>query len=337
MGGGGWRLARGRGARSAQLPLVVCAVLAAVILLLGKAEASIFDRARAALSDWASPALEYVREPLSAIERWVDGIGGIFSVYDENVQLKRENAELRKWQNVALSLERRAERYGLLINAVPDGEIPSIVARVIGHSSRPFIKTMILNAGAEDGVKPGQAVVDDRGMIGRVYLTGERTAWVILLTDLNSRVPVSVEPKNTPAILAGDNTPMPALDSLPPNATITPGGRVLTSGDGGLLPPGLPIGVVVADDSGPHVALFADSNVADYVQVLDYVVPQSPPPEAAFEATLPGARLPNPGPETDTDETGQGETGQGEAGQDEADMGDGDTAANVARATQGGG
>ena len=65
---------------------------------------------------------------------------------------------------------------------------------------------MILDAGKAQGIKPGQAVVDARGMIGRIFLTGNHTAWVILLTDLNSRIPVNVEPGNAQAIMAGDNT-----------------------------------------------------------------------------------------------------------------------------------
>ncbi len=190
MVGNGWRLSRGRGSGAAQLPLAVCAVIAIIVVLLGKAEASIFDRARAKLSDFMAPVLEQVREPLSGLERWIDGLGTFFSVYQENIRLKQENAELRHWQNVALSLERRVGRYELLLHAVADSELPSISARVIGQSSHPFVKTMILNAGNAEGVKSGQAVVDDRGLLGRIYLSGERSSWVILLTDLNSRIPV---------------------------------------------------------------------------------------------------------------------------------------------------
>ena len=100
--------------------------------------------------------------------------------------------------------------------------MPSITARVIGESNRPFVKTMILNAGTEHGVRKGQAVADDRGLIGRIYLTGERTSWVIRLTDLSSRVPVMIETSQRRAILAGDNTPTPALDLDLAGGTATP-------------------------------------------------------------------------------------------------------------------
>jgi rod shape-determining protein MreC len=257
-------------------------VLALIIVLLGKAESSIFDSVRAKLSDWTAPVLEGVREPLSGFQKWVENIGGIFTVYDENIRLKQEIAELRKWQEVAGSLQRRLERYEILLKAVPDQGMPTVQARVIGQSSRPFIKTMILNAGMRQGVKAGQAVVDDRGLIGRVYVTGRRTAWVILLTDLDSRIPVTIEPSNRRAIMAGDNSSAPVLElDSPVAARPKAGSRVYSSGDGGQMPAGLPVGVVVGADDDLRVALFADADATDFVHVIDYQVPDHPAPNAA--------------------------------------------------------
>ncbi len=262
--------------------VALCGVAAIAIALLGKAQASIFDSARAKITDITGPALLEVRAPLLALENWVESLGTVFTVYRENLELKRENAELRRWQDVALSLENRVKRYEQLLNAVPEEIMPSITARVIGESNRPFVKTMILNAGTDHGVRKGQAVADDRGLIGRIYLTGERTSWVIRLTDLSSRVPVVIETSQRRAILSGDNTPAPALDLDLAGGTATPevatdGDRVLSTGDGGLLPAGVPVGVVVKDGNDLRVSLFAAS-AGDYVRVLEYVVP--PPPSA---------------------------------------------------------
>jgi rod shape-determining protein MreC len=240
-----------------------------------------------------------VRAPLVALENWVESLGTMFSVYQENLDLKRENAELRRWQDVALSLENRVRRYEQLLNAVPEEVMPSITARVIGESNRPFVKTMILNAGTEHGVRKGQAVADDRGLIGRIYLTGERTSWVILLTDLSSRVPVVIESSQRRAILSGDNTPAPVLDLDLAGGTATPetakpGDRVLSTGDGGLLPAGVPVGVVVADGRDVRVSLFAAS-AGDYVRVLEYGLPAPPsaggnptPASLGLRPTTPG-------------------------------------------------
>ena len=286
MFGPGWKWARGRGTK--QLPIVVCAILALGTALLGRAHAPIFDTARAAVSDWTAPALGILRGPLTAIQGWAVGFGAIFTTYSDNAELRRENAELHKWQQVALSLEDRLRGYQQLLNAVPDEKTPFITARVIGESSRPFVKTLILNAGSAQGVDKGQAVVDERGLLGRVYVTGEKTSWVILLTDLNSRVPVVVEPSHRRAILVGDNTPAPQLELDVGEGPIRSGDRVISTGDGGLLPPDVPIGAVAGTGSAARVVLFATSSTADAVNILDYRLPNppvAPEPVAAASAS----------------------------------------------------
>ncbi len=283
MAGSGWKWARGRGAK--QLPLILCLVIAVATAIAGRAQASIFDNARAALSDWTAPALSGLKAPLTAVQNWIAGFGSIFTVYNENAELKRENAELQKWQQVALSLEDRLRSYQQLLNAVPDEKTPFITARVIGESSRPFVKTMILNAGSTEHVAKGQAVVDARGLLGRIYVTGQNTSWVILLTDLNSRVPVVIEPSHRRAILVGDNTPSPQLELDVGDGPVKSGDRVLTTGDGGLLPPDVPVGLVSGNGEGARVALFASASSADAINILDYRVADLPPAADLLPAT----------------------------------------------------
>ena len=275
MAGPGWRWARGRGAK--QLPLVICVLIAVGTAIAGKAQANIFEHARAAISDFTAPALAGLKRPLSAIHDWMGGFANVFTVYRENQELKQENAELQKWQQVALSLEDRLRGYQQLLNAAPEKSTPFITARVIGESSRPFVKTMILNAGSAQDIAKGQAVVNERGLLGRIYVTGEDTAWVILLTDLNSRVPVVVEPSHRRALLVGDNTVSPQLELDVGDGPVRPGDRVVSTGDGGLLPPDLPVGVVTGTGSSARVVLFASPASADMVSVLNYRLPDLPP------------------------------------------------------------
>ena len=290
---GGVRPARGRSAFGARASVSICGVIAVAIAVFGKAEASMFDAARATLSDVTAPALLEVRAPLVALGRWFSGLGTIFTVYRENDELRQENAELRKWQDVALSLENRLKRYEALLNTAPDPAPPAVTARVIGESNRPFGKTMILNAGTDQNVKKGQAVADDRGLIGRIYLTGVRTSWVILLTDVNSRVPVVIEPSQRRAILAGDGTPAPVLGLDLGAGEIHAGDRVVSTGDGGLLPAGLPVGVVMGQGNELRVSLYTGKTESDYVRVLDYIVPPPPSDPAAFAPAI-GAVKPAP-------------------------------------------
>jgi rod shape-determining protein MreC len=274
-----WKIAR---KSNAQLPLIIVIALAVVLVLLGKAQSGLFDKARAHVTDWMAPLLREVRAPVQSVDRWMGSITEVFSVYEQNLKLKEENARLRQWRNVATVLQGRVGRYQTLLHAVPDPKLNAVLAQVIGRASRPFLQTMILDAGRTNHALPGQAVVDARGMIGRVYLAGEHTSWIILLTDLNSRIPVTIAPGNVQAIMTGDNTPNPVLDMVLHTVTLHAGDQVVSSGDGGLLPPGLPIGTVVQDTAGNwRVALLADPAGAQDVEILNFATPPEPLPESA--------------------------------------------------------
>src|SRR3954470_8174380 len=290
-----WKIAR---KSNAQLPLVIVIALAVVLVLLGKAQNGLFDRARAGASDAMAPMLERVRAPVAGFERWAGSLFEIFSVYEQNLKLKEENARLRQWRNVAVVLQGRVGRYQALLHAVPDPKLDAVLARVIGRANRPFLQTMILDAGRDKNARPGEAVVDARGVICRVYLAGRRSSWVILLTDLNSRIPVTVSPGNIPAIMTGDNSKLPVLEMVSRTVTLHPGDQVISSGDGGLLPAGLPVGTVVSDGrDGWRVALLADAAAAQDVEVLNFArPPEQLPPTAPLPMEAAGLKPQLPPP-----------------------------------------
>lgn len=296
-----WKIAR---KSNAQLPLVIVIALALVLVLLGKAQSGLFDQARVRITDWMAPGLELVRAPVQAFDRWAGSIGEIFSVYEQNLKLKEENARLRQWRNVAIVMQNRVDRYQSLLHAVPDPKLNAVLAHVIGRANRPFLRTLILDAGTMHSANPGEAVVDSRGMIGRVYLAGRRTSWVILLTDPNSRIPVTVAAAvgaggAVQAIMSGDNSARPVLDLVSRTATLHAGDQVVSSGDGGLLPHGLPIGTVVPGDDGNwRVALLADAASALDVEILNYSEPpEKLPAGAELPAEVAGLRPTPPPPE----------------------------------------
>jgi rod shape-determining protein MreC len=274
-----WKIAR---KSNVQLPLILVVALAVVVVLLGKAQGTLFDRMRARTTDIMAPVLVKLRAPVAGFDRFVGSITEIFSVYEQNLKLKEENARLRQWRNVAIVLQGRVGRYQALLHAVPDPKLNAVLARVIGRSNRPFLQTMILDAGRENHALPGQAVMDARGMIGRVYLAGQRTSWVILLTDLNSRIPVNIAPGNVQAMMTGDNSATPRLELVSRTVVLHAGDQVTSSGDGGLLPAGLPVGTVVSDGAGGwRVALLADAAASQDVEILSFSKPPETPPASA--------------------------------------------------------
>jgi len=142
--------------------------------------------------------------------------------------------------------------------------------RIVADPGGPFVQTRLIDAGRDRGLEKGMAVVDAYGMVGRIVEVGERSARVLLITDFNSRIPVLVERSRDQAILEGRNGPLAELRFLPMSPSFAVGDRVLTSGRGGLLPPGLPVGEIVhVDERRVLVRPLVDWDRLDYVAVLE--------------------------------------------------------------------
>ena len=177
-----------------------------------------------------------------------------------------------------------------MLNFVPPPRASFVSARVIADGSGPFSRSVLLNVGTRNGIAKGQAVVNDLGLIGRVTEVGQRSARVLLLSDFNSRVPILFETTRERAILAGDNSATMRLDFVSPTAKVTPGERIVTSGHGGLLPAGLPVGAIVGGkDGAPRIQPFVDWSRLEYVRVVDYPAPTTPESDGAEDAKTPPA------------------------------------------------
>lgn len=268
---------------SHRISLIFMLTLAAALLLLGRAETYVFDQARQVVTDLAAPLLEIASRPVAATRRIIERTDEYAYVFDENERLRAENARLLEWKEEAYRLQAKVARYEALLNVQVDQSIEYVSGRVVSDSGGPFIDTVLVNVGSEKGARSGLAVIDSDGLVGRIVSTGPKASRVLLLTDLNSRIPVVVEPSQYKAILAGDNTSWPKLEYLPVQSAVSVGDRVVTSGDGGLIPAGLPVGLVIQTSSGDlRVQTFSDRGRLDFVRVLQYEFPsevklQDPP------------------------------------------------------------
>jgi rod shape-determining protein MreC len=243
------------------------------LLAVSRGQAELTNSLRGLADDAAATVLDLVAGPAATANRWIEGVGTFFSVYEENQKLRDENARLRMAQSELGKLQREVKRYERLLRVPAEAPVAGVAGRVIADMSGPFMRSVIVSVGRDQGVAKGQAVVDDRGLLGRVIGTGRRSSRVLLLTDPNSRIPVIVEGANLKAIMAGDASDRPTLSYLPPGSRLTVGARVLTTADGGALPPGLIVGVVVRGTRSPRVELFTSERRADFVRVLDYQAP----------------------------------------------------------------
>jgi len=241
------------------------------LLVLGRAETEFVERVRINVTNAVSPVLNVLSQPIGSFNAAVDEISTLFVLYAENARLREENARLHKWQDVARRLEQENLALKSLVRLADEPRMDFISGRVIGDSGGAFVRTLLVNAGSLDGVRKAQAVMTAKGLVGRVVEVGEDVARILLITDLNSRVPVVIESTRERGVLAGDNSPNPALVFLPANVQVAQGDRIITSGHGGLFPPGVPVGTVKSVVEGEvRVAPFVDWHRVAYVRILDY-------------------------------------------------------------------
>lgn len=243
--------------------------IAGLLLLTSMVRPAVWNGPRAAMTDLFSPLIFAVSAPFNWVADGVGEITGLTQIRAENEHLRAENLRLKEWYQTALLLQAENQSLKDLLNVLPEPSQSYITTRVIGDSGSSFIKTLLIQAGTLDGVTDGQAVMGGQGMIGRVIESGNRAARILLLSDMNSHIPVVVEGVNMRAILAGTNSDMLTLEHLPPDQLIQKGARVVTSGVEGLFPAGLPIGDVVAVENGlVLVRLYSDPANSSYVQVI---------------------------------------------------------------------
>ena len=157
-----------------------------------------------------------------------------------------------------------------LLKVQPDPRFEFITGRVITDHDYAFFKSLMVNVGAEDGLEKSQPVISGEGVVGRVVEVGQQASRVLLITDMNSKIPAYLERSGYHAILAGQNTERLAVEHLPVDAVLKEGEYVLTSGKGGAFPLGLPIGEVRLDDNQvPYVHPFAAFERMIHVRVLN--------------------------------------------------------------------
>lgn len=245
---------------------------------------------RSAVSDTAAPLLDLTARPLR-------GIGNIGPYWQRQHELAVENAELqeqltetRYWRDLALRLRDERDIYREALNLTPASEQERIGAWVLADPTGPFVRSRLVGAGAVRGVGEGDPVLNVYGLVGHVVEVGQRSSRVLLLTDLNSRVPVMADRSNARAVLTGDNTNFPRLDYLGRDADLQEGDRIVTSGDDGILPRGLPVGTAALDRNGRwRVRLFSDNAPVDFVWVLPYDRLPTPEEEPAALPEAPDA------------------------------------------------
>ena len=284
-----------------RLVVTVLCVLLVGLVFLWRIDNPRAERIRAAVADRVVPSFEWALAPVTWAGRLADDFQGYARVYEQNQELRRELQRMKAWQEAAIQLEQENARLLDLNKVRLSPDLTYVTGVVLTDSGSPFRRSVLLNVGAQDGIRDGWAAMDGLGLVGRIAGVGERTARVLLLTDGASRIPVTIQPSGLRAVLSGDTTANPALDFVEVPEDVQAGDRVVTSGDAQVFPPDLLVGQVVRDRNGRlRVRLSADTARLEFLRVLrtrpdepietpgGLILPPAPPEQVAPVAVIEG-------------------------------------------------
>ena len=266
---GGYRRGSAASSFGFQLGIISCVLFLAMELI----TPGLISRAKENLSHLLLPAVSVALVPVDSVHKTVSGIRNMTDYHAQLQQLNDENQRLRSWIQTAMMLESENKRLRELTNISTRSNHDFITASILIDGSSSYARTLLIKTEQDKDVSKGQGVITDRGLVGRIIEANGDTARILLVDDINSRIPVVVEQTGDRAILAGQNDVHPALDHLPDHHQVRAGMRVVTSGHGGIFPYGVPVGVVRQERSGRYsVSLFVDPGKAHFVQVVNYDV-----------------------------------------------------------------
>lgn len=250
--------------------LVILFLSAFVLMLINKTDAVIIEKTSSFATDVVSPLIDVLVIPAKMVAHAYDYFRDLKQIHKDNLRLKEENKKLNNLYDRARALEIENKLLSELMNYAIPPEAEFITTRVIAEEGDAFSHSVIAYTGSKN-VKKGQVALSEKGVVGRVDRVGNVYAKIILMTDINSKIPVMVERNRVRGILSGDNTPTPKMIFIPLEAELKVGDRIVTSGVAGVFPAGLPVGRILSIDKNDiKIRPFGSLEQLEYVKIVDY-------------------------------------------------------------------
>ena len=212
-----------------------------------------------------SLVISYPTKSFNHVANFVENHTNLYSNYQ---QLKEENNKLKNEISTTGFLELENTQLRKLIDEQVASSFNLLSARVMLDKKSPYINSFIINIGSNKNIKNGTAVLEGKNFIGRIVDVNFFSSRILLVTDLNSKIPVIIEPSGYHAILRGHGKNEPTLEFFPENHTIQNGDKIYTSGKEGIFSPGIPIGIAEIKDDKIAVMLFSDLSQVSFVNIV---------------------------------------------------------------------
>jgi len=243
-------------------------LLSVLLIFLETIETKPLNGIRSLIKDLVYRAAIVASYPTKVISTSYDTVERHINLYSNYNNLIKENNELKNKISKSDFLELENTQLRKLINEQVESSYNLVSARVMLDKQSPYLNSFVINVGANKDIKNGMAALDGKNFIGRIVDVNYFSSRILLITDLNSKIPVISEPSGSHAILSGRGTNPPTLEYLSKNHKIQEGDKIYTSGKEGIFAPGIIIGETEFAKEEIEVSLFSDLNQITFVNVI---------------------------------------------------------------------
>jgi rod shape-determining protein MreC len=269
-------LKKGNKQRFSLIGLIFFSIL---LLILGRFNFPIINHTKIAIKEIVYRSSFIISTPENFVKNIYQNIESHFELYDEYTKNEKElqNFKAQKLSNEFILSENIRLKKILDIYLINSEEI---IAKVLIDKQSPFLRSIVLNKGSKNKIKLGMAVLDNSYLVGKIVEVNYLTSRALLLSDLNSKIPVSIEPGNIQSILSGTGRNNGIIQYLKEEFDISYESVIYTSGSGGLFKEGIPIGKVVSEEievnsdkkknNNKEINFFSNFSQLQFVKIVSF-------------------------------------------------------------------
>ena len=247
--------------------LVVLVLISVLLIFLETVQTKPLNIVRSILKDLVYRSATIVSFPSKSFSNIYGTIQNHLNLYKDNKLLDEENKELKEKLSKSSYLKLENTQLREAIDLKINSPTNLITARVILDKQSPYLNSFVISVGSNKKIKKGMAVLDGKIFIGRVVDVNFFSSRVLLVTDLNSKIPIITEPSGIHAILSGRGTKEPTLQYLPDKHNIKDGNKVYTSGKEGIFEAGIAIGEAKIEKKIVKVSLYSNLKQITFVNI----------------------------------------------------------------------
>ena len=247
--------------------LFVLTIISVALIFLETIDAQPLNKIRSAIKDVIYRSSAVINYPTTFFSSTLITIQDHFNLYKNYNDMLQENIELKNSMSKSDFLKLENSQLRKLINEQSESESSLESARVILDEQSPYLNSFIINIGSNKDIKNGMAVLDGKNFIGRIIDVNFFSSRVLLISDLNSKIPIVTEPSGNHAILSGRGTNNPTLEYLSKNHKIKNGDKIYTSGKEGIFAPGIIIGEAKVLKDKVEIELYSEMNQISFVNI----------------------------------------------------------------------